>query len=44
MSELQEIDRRIDEMIESRLNFYDYVSRMVLSRPHYVPGAHIARM
>ena len=44
MSELLSIDRLIDEMIESRVNFHDYVSRMVLSRPNYVPGAHIKLM
>jgi len=44
MADTSEIDRLIDEMIESRVNFHDYVSKMVLSRPNYVPGAHIELM
>ena len=36
-----EIDRLIDAMIESRVRFYDYVERMVLSKPGYVHGRHI---
>jgi len=43
-ADTSELDRRIDSMIESRLNFYDYVEKMVLSKPNYVPGAHIKLM
>ena len=43
-TDTSDLDRLIDSMIESRVNFYDYVEKIVLKRPNYVPGAHIKLM
>ena len=43
-ADTSDLDRLIDSMIESRVNFHDYVEKTVLSKPNYVPGAHIKLM
>ena len=39
-----DLDELIIKMIDSRTSFYEYVKQMVLSKPNYVPGAHIELM